>query len=70
VTRKERKSGKKIFYVENSGQNGLHYFNTNNVQKDTRSTIFFLTWRPMPLIAFAANMFRKQFREAADSAQN
>jgi hypothetical protein len=59
VTRKERKSGKKIFYVENSGQNGLHYFNTNNVQKDTRSTIFFLTWRPMPL-----NKLRRKVRKS------
>jgi hypothetical protein len=34
VTRKERKSGKKIFYVESSGQNGLHYLMLqNNVQK-------------------------------------
>ena len=34
MTRKERKSGKKIFYVESSGQNGLHYLMLqNNVQK-------------------------------------
>ncbi len=31
---KKKKSGKKIFYVENSGQKDLHYFyDTNNVQK-------------------------------------
>jgi hypothetical protein len=36
--------------------------------KEHRRYNIFVTWRPMPLTEFAANMFRKQFREAADSA--
>ncbi len=49
--KRKKKSGKKIFYVESNGQNGLHYLMLHsNVQKSEQNVYdIFLTWRPMPL---------------------